>query len=516
MEKEKLIAMYLPQFHQVPENDEWWGEGFTDWEAVKAGVPLFDGHIQPKKPLNGYYYDLSDKETLQWQSDLMRKYSVDGLCFYHYYFKDGRKILQKPAENLLKWKDIDIPYCFCWANESWARTWSNIGNKNAWIAKFEKTEDKEKDVTGILLEQKYGREEEWKRHFEYLLPFLEDERYIKVAGAPVFLIYKPNEIYCLPQMLDYWRELARKKNESEIYFIGLNSLVPRKGLDAVLINAPTMFFNSAQKGANLTPYWRNGVKTYQYEDIWNEILSSEQIEGCTTFFGGLVNSDGTPRHGKNVSMLNGFSIEKFRTYLYLLMIKNRRAGNEFTFINAWNEWGEGAYLEPDEEYGYQYLDAVKEVKTQMEKEDSCFLIDNYKLKLSKTDCKTEAVSSLNKYKWITNCLDNWMSLRENSVSLADYLKRYHYNEVAVYGIGILGKHLLYELNQAGVKVSYAIDCRSDLQYPNLEIKNSESDLDEVDAVIITAVADYDEIYEKLKKKLNCPVLSLMELISELQ
>ena len=208
MKKIKVLAMYLPQFHRVKENDEWWGEGFTDWTAVKSGVPLYEEHDQPKKPLNGNYYDLLEKSTMQQQSKWMQEYKVDGLCFYHYYFKDGRKILEKPAENLLKWKDINMPYCFCWANESWARTWSNIGNKNTWSAKLEKKEISDVNGRGVLLEQKYGREDDWRKHFEYLLPFFRDERYIKIEGLPIFLIYKPSEIYCLNQMLDYWRKLA--------------------------------------------------------------------------------------------------------------------------------------------------------------------------------------------------------------------------------------------------------------------------------------------------------------------
>lgn len=510
MEKDKLIAMYLPQFHRVPENDEWWGEGYTDWEAVKAGCPLFEGHEQPKKPKDSYYYDLMDKSTMQWQSNLMRQYGVDGLCFYHYYFEDGRKILEKPAENLLKWKDIDMPYCFCWANESWARTWSKIGNKNAWVGRFEKGRRKDRNGNGILLAQKYGREDAWRKHLEYLVPFFRDDRYIRLNGAPVFLIYKPEEIYCLPQMLDYWRELAVEHGISSLYFVGLNSLKPRKGLDAVLINAPTMYFNPVQKGRDLTPCYENGLKMYEYDDIWKKILASGRLGEYKTFFGGLVNSDGTPRHGKNVTVVKDFSLEKFRMYLYQLMKKNRLAGNEFTFINAWNEWGEGAYLEPDEEYGFQYLEAVRDVKTQMEVE---FYAGQYDIE-SRTDTE-EQLYALNKDKIIIDCLDIWMSLKEKGISLACYLRQYHYNKVAVYGIGILGRHLLYELEQEGIEIAYIIDRRETVYYPGVEIKSPESALEEVDAVIVTA-ADFDEIYVGLKAKLGSPVLSIAEVLGELQ
>ena len=127
----KVIAMYLPQFHKVKENDEWWGDGFTDWVSARQAVPLFDDHYQPHIPQNRNYYDLTDKKTILWQAELMKKYGVDGVCMYHYWFKDGRKILEKPAENLLQWKDVNMPYCFCWANETWARSWSNIKG-NVW------------------------------------------------------------------------------------------------------------------------------------------------------------------------------------------------------------------------------------------------------------------------------------------------------------------------------------------------------------------------------------------------
>lgn len=125
----KIFTMYLPQFHRTLENDAWWGEGFTDWVSTKNVAPLFSGHVQPRIPLNSNYYDLTEKETMKWQAELMHQYGIDGMCIYHYWFKDGRKVLEKPAENLLKWKDIDMPFCFYWANESWARSWSNVPEK---------------------------------------------------------------------------------------------------------------------------------------------------------------------------------------------------------------------------------------------------------------------------------------------------------------------------------------------------------------------------------------------------
>ena len=195
----KVLAMYLPQFHRVDENDEWWGEGYTEWTAVKKGEKLFPGHEQPRVPMKHNYYDLLKKETMQWQTELMKKYKVYGMCFYHYYFQKGRKILEKPAENLLKWKDIDMPFCFSWANETWARTWSKLTGTNTWNSREEKAHEIGDD--GILLKQEYGGEEDWENHFYYLQPFFEDIRYIRVENKPVFIIYKPDEISCLLQMM---------------------------------------------------------------------------------------------------------------------------------------------------------------------------------------------------------------------------------------------------------------------------------------------------------------------------
>lgn len=509
MDKIKVMAMYLPQFYRVKENDEWWGEGFTDWLAAKSAIPLFEGHVQPKTPLDQNYYDLLEKSTMRQQSRLMREYKVDGLCFYHYYFKEGRKILEKPAENLLNWRDIDMPYCFCWANESWARTWSNIRNKNSWFAKREKAGGDGRDV---LLEQKYGREKDWREHFEYLLPFFRDERYIKIEGAPVFLIYKPDEIYCLCQMLDYWRKLAGECGISGMYFVGVNIVSPKKGLDAILFNAPTMYVKHGRK--NIVPDNRNGVKVYPYDDVWHNILAAEPVEGCKTYFGGLANCDGTPRHGKNGFVLGDFSIDKFREYFFRLIKKNITAGNEFVFINAWNEWGEGAYLEPDEEYGFGYLEAVRDAKDRAEKEISDGETDAGRYRATRTAIDIKSSKATNKFELIADCLDGWMSLKERGINPADYLKKFQCNKIAVYGMGVLGRHLLYDLERAEIKVAYIVDQSAELNCPKAEVRKISDDLDPVDAVVVTAVADFDSIYEIVRDKLDCPVFSIAELIHE--
>lgn len=184
----KLYAYYLPQFHCIPENDEWWGKGFTEWTNVKKAKALFYNHKQPKKPLNDNYYSLDNIETLEWQSKLLNDYKIDGLIFYHYYFC-GKKLLEKPAEMLLKNKNIKIEFFFCWANHSWFRSWE--GSKK------------------LLLEQKYGREKEWDEHFEYLLDFFKDSRYQKRDNKPIFMIHK-SEFKEKKEMFDYFDKKCKE------------------------------------------------------------------------------------------------------------------------------------------------------------------------------------------------------------------------------------------------------------------------------------------------------------------
>ena len=188
-EQVKVIAFYLPQYHPIPENDKNWGKGFTEWTNTKKAVPLFEGHYQPKTPLNGNYYSLLDPKTRQWQSQLARKYGVWGFCYYHYWFKDGKKLLEKPAEMMLEEPEADTPFCFCWANENWARNWDG-GNRE------------------VIVEQDYGEEPDWENHFQYLARFFRDSRYITWDGRPVLVIYRPEIIPRLGEMLAYLKRRA--------------------------------------------------------------------------------------------------------------------------------------------------------------------------------------------------------------------------------------------------------------------------------------------------------------------
>ena len=188
--KMKVIPVYLPQFHTIPENDEWWGEGFTEWHNVKNAKPLFDGHYQPRVPLNNNYYDLSCVDTLKWQAELANKYGIYGFCMYHYYF-NGHKLLEKPMEMLLAHPEIDLKYCICWANHDWTDGWKA-------------TDGHER----ILIAHDFDDEASWVEHFNYLLPFFKDPRYISEDNKPFMVIYVPNIIKKLNKMLTLWNKMA--------------------------------------------------------------------------------------------------------------------------------------------------------------------------------------------------------------------------------------------------------------------------------------------------------------------
>ena len=195
----KIIAFYLPQFHCIPENDQWWGKDFTEWSNLKTSKPTFKGQYMPRVPLNNYYYDLTDPNTLLWQSRLAKKYGIYGFAYYHYW-SDGHMLLQKPAEIMLKRKEIDIPFCFSWSNHTWSRVWADKSNE-------------------VLWPQKYGDEKDWKKHFDYLLPFFKDSRYIRIDNRPVMILYNPLGIKEFPEMMELWQRLAKENGLFGIYFL---------------------------------------------------------------------------------------------------------------------------------------------------------------------------------------------------------------------------------------------------------------------------------------------------------
>lgn len=210
--KIKVIANYLPQFYRTPQNDKWWEEGYTDWTAVKGASPLFEGHAQPRAPLNNRNYALNNADDIRWQADLAKRYGIYGFGIYHYWFSEGKHFLNVPPYLLLNDKTIDINFMFIWDNDSWRRSWSAIPDENSWTKTFEIASDVvEENQSGVPAELVYGGEGAWRTHFEYLLPFFKDSRYIKVDGRPMFGFMRPeNNFVLLAEMIEYWDQLAKE------------------------------------------------------------------------------------------------------------------------------------------------------------------------------------------------------------------------------------------------------------------------------------------------------------------
>ena len=362
----KVIAFYLPQFHAIPENDEWWGKGFTEWVNVKAAKQYYDWQYQPRIPLNKYYYCLLDENAQRWQAEIAQKYGVYGFCYYHYWF-DGHMLLEKPMENMLHNPEINMPFCICWANEDWT---------NAWVSDNAKT----------LISQKYGGQDEWKKHYEYLSQFFKDGRYIQDNGKPMMIIYRPEIIPNLDNMLSYWNSLAVNDGFPGLCFIhqaaGLDYPVKKDDSQFTYdIEMQPLYAQMVQTGAGkqkskeiilkiisqLHLGWLlqsknriSGPKIFDYDETWNTILKtppiSEKSIPCA-----FVDFDNTSRRKEQGKLFKGVSVDKFKKYYKQLIIKAKEEyKKDYIFIFAWNEWAEGGYLEPDEKNKYGFLEAIKE------------------------------------------------------------------------------------------------------------------------------------------------------------
>jgi len=351
----KILAMYLPQYHTFPENDEWWGKDYTEWTAVKRGTPLFKGHVQPRIPLNNNYYDLVNDgvNTWRWQANLAKEYGIYGFSIYQYWFSKEKQLMNRPMEILYENPDIDINYCICWANESFTRTWYGLANQ-------------------VLMEQIYGDEEEWKAHFDYNLKFFKDKRYIKIDNKPLFQIYKTADIECLDKMIRCFDEWAKEEGFGGIYVVS-GKTAADQDTRKELIDGYYYF----EPGYTL----KHGFKTMHrlsynasvfVNSLLNKVLKKQYLERSipiNRIYDGIVKRDymdnefpcifpdwdNTPRRSYKGLVYKGASADKFRKALRELIDKNP----EFIYINAWNEWGEGAYLEPDEYRKYAFLEAVK-------------------------------------------------------------------------------------------------------------------------------------------------------------
>lgn len=357
--------MYLPQFYETEENNCWWGKGYTDWVAVKNSKPYFKKHRQPKIPLNDNYYRLDDVETIRWQAELAKEYGIDAFCMYHYY-SNGQLQMQKPAEILLQNKDISISFFFSWANHDFKKQWFNGDGQ-------------------LLRRQEYGDPDTWANHFAYLAPFFKDERYMKIDGKPVLSIYDVLHIKCFDNMMALWTKLAKQLGFEGIYIIAtksntnLNSqqLLQSEWINKVFIFEPMNFRNNGRQGNYIYSSLRR-VRTvlirannrlrknhpiqekFSIKRIYKAILQRKMLPD--EYYGFFTEWDNTPRYqGKSV-VFTGGAVSLFDEYFRQIYFKSCLSDKELIFINAWNEWGESAYLEPDEDNGYGYLESIRKCK----------------------------------------------------------------------------------------------------------------------------------------------------------
>lgn len=373
MTKTKLFAAYLPQYHEIEENNRFWGKGFTDWEGVKNAKPQFKNHNQPRIPEDENYYDLSDWNILKWQSELAKENEISGFNIYHYWFKDSHKVLEKPAENLLNHPEINIEYFFSWDNTSWIRSWSNIAG-NSWAPSFDNKDDSQKEEK-YLLELDYGREKEWESHFMYLLPFFKDERYLKKNGKPVFAFMRTSDCETLKEMKAYWNQRAIDNGLPGVYLItGTKVFMNKNQLDGQFVYQPRVsawgkretIENRLSKYLHLKFNNDGAVKyIYDYDKVWMNILKhAKKNMKNDLILGGVVGFDDTPRRGSGARVIVNESPDKFEKYFSQLYRMCSENDKEILLLTAWNEWGEGAYLEPDTIIHDGYLRAVKNAVKQ--------------------------------------------------------------------------------------------------------------------------------------------------------
>ena len=505
LESLKTIAMYLPQYHRVKENDEWWGEGYTEWTAVKKAEPLFAGEIQPVRPLNDNYYNLLNRETMEWQANLARKYEIDGFCFYHYWFGDSRLVLEKPAENLLKWKDIDIKFCFSWDAGSWARTWTCIGN--SWADKFENKRT-DSDGNGILIQQVFGGEPYWKKHFEYLLPFFKDPRYICVNGCPVFVFYSSVDMPCFEHMCRYWRKLAKSSGFHDLYIVALSQ--QNSAADAVVL---PMSFRKQNLGYNLDIAKLipgTSILGYDYDEVWQEYLNCPPLSSQTTLWQCMVDYDDTPRRGDKGRVYLGCTVQKFEKYFRYLYQKSKKQKNPLLFVDAWNEWAEGKYLEPDTRREHGLLEAIRRVK----QEDGTIAEWNYASDRNSYVMRLE--EQIARYQRGYFFLLKWIQMQDKTKSIQKFFEKNNIRTISIYGFGMHG-HLFYQLmKNTDVEVKYAIDRQSKGMdgREDIPVFSLQDELPSCDAIVISLINDYVKIADELEGKTTASLISLYEVIAE--
>ena len=373
--KPRIIGLYLPQYHPIPENDEWWGKGFTEWNNVVKARPLFRGHYQPHLPADLGFYDLRLPEVREQQAQLAREAGLEGFCYYHYWFGNGRQLLQRPFNEVLASGKPDLPFCLCWANHDWtSKTW-------------EKGNSLRRDT--MIMKMEYSRED-YVRHFNYVLPAFRDERYITVDGRPLFAVWNPRGIPDCSEFIDLWQKLAAQNGLKGIHFVGQTdntgkALAGEKanyysadmakeyyqtvldmGFDAVMSQGfrravgliqgrrrmmwNMLTFSTFLPSHSKMDYSRLMDHYYVEEDRWENVYPTL-----------LPQWDRTPRAGSKSEILTDSTPEKFQHYTEqaIQLIAHKQAEHQILFLKAWNEWGEGDYVEPDQRFGHGWLQAIR-------------------------------------------------------------------------------------------------------------------------------------------------------------
>ena len=345
----RAIAFYLPQFFPIPENDEWWGPGFTEWTNTARARRLFPGQKQPTLPSELGFYDLRVPETRQAQSDLAREYGVEAFAYWHYWFGHGRRILERPFREVVQSGAPEISFCLAWANASWSGIWHGAEDR-------------------ILMEQLYPGEEDDRAHFETILPAFRDERYLRVNGRPVFYIYRPESLPNAAAFVDLWQAMARAAGLPGLYLVsetvdgagGLTySMAEADGFDATVhVRIPAVRRRAAIARMRLVQKALGGPTVFPYSDsAVADLITGPRVQPCV-----YPNWDNTPRSGRGGVALTGATPEKFRKNVRdaVATLAHHPEQERLLWVKSWNEWAEGNHLEPDLRLGRAWLEALRE------------------------------------------------------------------------------------------------------------------------------------------------------------
>ncbi len=350
----KLIAFYLPQFNPIPENDEWWGKGFTEWTNVTRARPIYRGHHQPDLPADLGFYDLRLPETREAQAALAREYGVTAFCYYHYWFH-GKRLLERPFNEVLATGRPDFPFCLCWANEHWTRAWHA----------------QERDV---LMRQTYSPEDD-RAHIRWLLRVFEDPRQVRVEGKPLFLVYRVGLLPEPARTAEVWRQEARRAGIGEIFLASVEGNFPKTGrvnpfsvgFDAAVEFQPNLLFYQDFKTRVWLRFLRKafGRPLLTYLELVRRALN-EPLPPYRRFRCVTPSWDNTPRRGGRAFVLEGSTPAAYGNWLREMIRRAEptAAGERIVFINAWNEWAEGNHLEPGQRWGRAYLEATRAAREE--------------------------------------------------------------------------------------------------------------------------------------------------------